>query len=80
MNATNVRHDGEALLQANWAGGEHELAGRLAEQLVTLAVLHGFPDYVNPLTGDPHDTLGFSWTAAMRLTSSHEMDFHCERA
>ena len=67
MNATNVRHDGEALLQANWAGGEHELAGRLAEQLVTLAVLHGFPEYVNPLTADPHDTRGFSLTAALAL-------------
>ena len=55
------------LIPTDSSRGPATSTGRLAEQLVTLAVLHGFPEYVNPLTGDPHCAQGFSWTAALAL-------------
>ena len=80
MNATNVRHDAEAHLQANWAGAEHELAGQLEEQLVMLAVLHGFPNTSTRCPVIRTVPRGSAGPLLLRLTSSHGMDFHCERA
>lgn len=42
-------------------------AQRLATNLQRLAVQHGFPEYVDPMTGAPHGTRNFSWTAALAL-------------
>lgn len=47
--------------------GETGLADRLSGTFVELAVEHRFPEYVNPWTGTPHGTRGFSWTAALVL-------------
>lgn len=47
--------------------GESRLAGLLSVKFVELAVLHRFPEYVNPWTGRPHGTRDFSWTAALTL-------------
>jgi hypothetical protein len=35
--------------------------------MTRLALEHDFPEYVDPLTGDPHGTRLFSWTAALVL-------------
>ena len=42
-------------------------ARALATAACELALVHGFPEYVNPLTGAPHGTRSFSWTAALTL-------------
>lgn len=42
-------------------------AGALAAQARQLALAHDFPEYVDPLTGEPHGTRSFSWTAALTL-------------
>ena len=42
-------------------------AQALATGACGLALVHQFPEYVNPLTGAPHGTRGFSWTAALTL-------------
>lgn len=47
--------------------GRADLAADLRRQMVRLAVDNGFPEYVNPFTGTPHGTRGFSWTAALVL-------------
>lgn len=47
--------------------GEAVLAEALSSRFVRLAVLHRFPEYINPWTGDPHGTREFSWTAALTL-------------
>ena len=38
-----------------------------AGAFVDLAVRGEFPEYVDPLTGEPHGTRHFSWTAALTL-------------
>lgn len=65
---------GPAWFNMNWmlVAGLHEhlegpLADSIARQVVGLAVRHGFPEYVDPLTGEPHGTRDFSWTAALAL-------------
>ena len=65
---------GPAWFNMNWmlVAGLHEhlegpLADSIARQVVGLAVRHGFPEYVDPLTGGPHGTRDFSWTAALAL-------------
>ncbi|WP_035776596.1 hypothetical protein [Arthrobacter sp. H5] len=52
--------------------GSHDAeADRLAANLQTLALEHGFPEYVDPATGAPHGTRNFSWTAALALDLMH---------
>ncbi|TRW47342.1 hypothetical protein FJ693_02105 [Georgenia yuyongxinii] len=65
---------GPAWFNMNWvlvAGLREHLEGPLADslarQVITLAVRHGFPEYVDPITGEPHGTRDFSWTAALAL-------------
>jgi hypothetical protein len=47
--------------------GEQEEADQLRSTMSRLALLHDFPEYVDPLTGNPHGTRLFSWTAALVL-------------
>jgi len=47
--------------------GEAGLADGLRRQMVTQALQHDFPEYVDPWTGEPHGTRSFSWTAALVL-------------
>ena len=47
--------------------GDTHLAGVLAQHVRRLAVRHGFPEYVDPVTGAPHGARRFSWTAALAL-------------
>jgi hypothetical protein len=47
-------------------GAEAE-AEELRSTMTRLALEHDFPEYVDPLTGDPHGTRLFSWTAALVL-------------
>jgi hypothetical protein len=68
---------GPAWFNMNWliitalkSLGDVGTAGRLARNLLGLAAENGFPEYVNPLTGQPHGTHEFSWTAALALDLS----------
>lgn len=47
--------------------GATDLASALAGSVRRLALQHGFPEYVDPLTGAPHGARSFSWTAALAL-------------
>ncbi|RPF27022.1 MGH1-like glycoside hydrolase domain-containing protein [Georgenia muralis] len=47
--------------------GETALAAHLTGPFVDLAVRGGFPEYVDPVDGEPHGTRHFSWTAALTL-------------
>ncbi|MFH5821075.1 MGH1-like glycoside hydrolase domain-containing protein [Georgenia sp. AZ-5] len=65
---------GPAWFNMNWllVVGLHEhlegpLADGLADQLMLLARRHDFPEYVDPMTGEPHGARDFSWTAALAL-------------
>lgn len=48
-------------------GAHEQEAQRLAANLQQLALEHGFPEYIDPVTGAPHGTRNFSWTAALSL-------------
>lgn len=51
--------------------GEPAAADALARSMCDLALAHDFPEYVDPLTGAPHGTRSFSWTAALTLDLSY---------
>ncbi|GAB3537723.1 trehalase family glycosidase [Arthrobacter tecti] len=52
-------------------GAHGDEAHRLATNLQSLALAHDFPEYVDPITGAPHGTRNFSWTAALALDLMH---------
>jgi hypothetical protein len=53
--------------------GHLETANRVGENLVRLADVNDFPEYVEPWVGSPHGTRRFSWTAALTLeTIEHD--------
>ncbi|NJC21025.1 hypothetical protein BJ994_000101 [Arthrobacter pigmenti] len=52
-------------------GAHDDEAHRLAMNLQSLALAHDFPEYVDPVTGAPHGTRNFSWTAALALDLMH---------
>lgn len=55
------------------AHGHLETANRVGENLVRLADINDFPEYVEPWVGSPHGTRRFSWTAALALeTIEHD--------
>ncbi len=47
--------------------GAHQEAVRLSRQVTALAVDANYPEYVDPLNGEPHGSRFFSWTAALAL-------------
>jgi hypothetical protein len=49
------------------AHGATPVADALSGTARRLAVEHGFPEYVDPLTGAPHGARSFSWTAALAV-------------
>jgi hypothetical protein len=54
------------LLRAVRGLGRDDLAARLRTQFLDRAA-PGFPEYVDPRTGEGHGTRGFSWTAALTV-------------
>jgi hypothetical protein len=55
------------LVQALTGAGRSDLARPLATELAARALDGGFPEYLDPGTGQPHGTRSFSWTAALAL-------------
>jgi hypothetical protein len=47
--------------------GRSSVADRIGEELVRLADVNNFPEYVEPWKGTPHGTQRFSWTASLVL-------------
>jgi hypothetical protein len=58
--------------------GQPLRAKEIADDAWRLAADNGFPEYVDPHTGDPRGTLDFSWTAALSL-DLHERFIRGER-
>lgn len=65
---------GPAWFNINWLlerglrqHGHTETADRLRTRIIDTAYETHFTEYVDPRTGDPHGTRGFSWTAALAL-------------
>jgi hypothetical protein len=55
------------------AHGHTRTADRIGSELVRLAEINNFPEYVEPWKGTPHGTQRFSWTASLVLeTLRHE--------
>jgi hypothetical protein len=53
--------------------GRKDAADQLGQNLVRLAEVNDFPEYVEPWVGSPHGTRRFSWTAALTLeTLQHD--------
>ncbi len=58
------------LVRALRSCGHQDAAARLSRHMRGLALAHDFPEYVHPMTGAPHGTRAFSWTAALALDLS----------
>ncbi|GGU21347.1 MGH1-like glycoside hydrolase domain-containing protein [Nocardioides albus] len=55
------------LLEGLRTHGLDARAEKYVDPMVEAAVREGFPEYVNPWTGDGHGTRSFSWTAALTV-------------
>jgi hypothetical protein len=51
--------------------GRADVADRIGAQIVRLADINDFPEYVEPWKGTPHGTQRFSWTASLVLETLH---------
>lgn len=55
------------LIQGLGIRGEADLAATLSANARRLALQHDFPEYVDPISGEPHGSRLFSWTAALAI-------------
>ena len=54
--------------------GRADQSASLRANIGRLAAEHDFPEYVDPWTGAAHGTRSFSWTAALALDITFELD------